>query len=86
MEQPASTASSASSSFWWMTTSSSARNTNCSSPLRILLTEAQKRTDEALKRTDEKLAALAVTVDEVTGKLNALIQVVDGIVRRPPQA
>jgi len=53
---------------------------------QILLTEAQKRTDEALKRTDEKLAALAVTVDEVTGKLNALIQVVDGIVRRPPQA
>jgi hypothetical protein len=52
---------------------------------QILLTEAQKRTEEAQKRTDEKLAALAVTVDEVTGKLNALIQVVDGIVRRPPQ-
>jgi len=30
--------------------------------------------------------ALAVTVDEVTGKLNALIKVVDGIVRHPPQA
>jgi len=60
---------------------------------QVLLTEAQTRTEEAQKRTDEKLAklavtvdALAVTVDEVTGKLNALIQVVDGIVRRPPQA
>lgn len=53
---------------------------------QVLLTEAQKRTEEAQKRTDEKLAKLAVTVDEVAGKLNALIEVVDGIVRHPPQA
>lgn len=52
---------------------------------QVLLTEAQTRTEEAQKRTDEKLAALAVTVDEVTGKLNALIQVVDGLVRHPPR-
>ena len=53
---------------------------------QVLLTEAQKRTEEAQKRTDEKLAALAVTADEVTANLNALIQVVDGLVRNPPQA
>jgi hypothetical protein len=46
---------------------------------QVLLTEAQKR-------TDEKLAKLAVTVDEVAGKLNALIEVVDGLVRNPPRS
>ncbi|SRR5258706_472908 len=60
---------------------------------QVLLTEAQKRTDEklaALAVTVDRLAgrmdALAVTVDEVTGKLNALIKVVDGVVRHPPPA
>ena len=53
---------------------------------QVLLTEAQKRTDEKLAKLAVTVDALAVTVDEVTGKLNALIQVVDGIVRRPPQA
>jgi hypothetical protein len=59
---------------------------------QVLLTEAQKRTEEAQKRTDEKLAklaitmdALALTVDEIGGKLNALIKVVDGVVRNPPR-
>ncbi len=51
---------------------------------KLLLT-AQVLLTEAQKRTDEKLAALAVTVDEVTANLNALIQVVDGIVRNPPR-
>jgi hypothetical protein len=52
---------------------------------KLLLT-AQVLLTEAQKRTDEKLATLAVTVDAVTANLNALIQVVDGIVRNPPQA
>ena len=53
---------------------------------QVLLTEAQKRTDEKLAKLAVTVDALAVTVDEVSGKLNALIQIVDGIVRRPPQA
>jgi hypothetical protein len=41
------------------------------------LAEAQKRTEEHLKRTDEQLA-------ETGQRLNTLIEIVDGIVRKRP--
>ena len=51
---------------------------------QVLLTDAQTRTEktvqelvEAQKRTDEKM-------NELTDRLNALIAVVDGIIREPP--
>jgi len=43
---------------------------------QIQMTEAQREAAEAQRRTDEKMA-------ETTEKLNALIDIVDGLVRRP---
>ncbi|MBK5292125.1 MAG: hypothetical protein JJE04_10665 [Acidobacteriia bacterium] len=46
---------------------------------QVLVTEAHEKLTEAQRRTDEKMA-------ETAEKLNALISIVDGFVRRPPQA
>lgn len=41
------------------------------------LAEAQRRTEEQLRRTDAQLA-------ETDQRLNALIEIVDGFIRKPP--
>jgi hypothetical protein len=58
---------------------------------QILLTEAQQRTEskieelaEAQKHTEKKIEELAEAQKHTDERLNALITVVDGIVRRNP--
>lgn len=52
---------------------------------QVLVTDSQVKITDSHRLLDEKLAALAEAQRETTEKLNALIAVVDGLVKRPPQ-
>jgi len=49
------------------------------------VTDSQGKLTDSHRVLDEKLAALAEAQRETTEKLNALIALVDGLVKRPPQ-
>jgi len=52
---------------------------------QVLITDVQSKLTDSHRLLDKKLAALAEAQRETTEKLNALIAVVDGLVKRPPQ-
>lgn len=52
---------------------------------QVLLTEAQKELATAQQRTDLKLAELAEAQKHTDERMDALIAVVDGFIRNPPQ-
>jgi hypothetical protein len=51
---------------------------------QVLLTQAQERTELSIQRLDAKMAELAETQRDTGERLNALIAVVDDLVRRNP--
>ena len=51
---------------------------------QVLIADAQRRTDEKLAEVTEKLTEVTEKITEVGEKLNALIAVVDGVIRKPP--
>jgi len=51
---------------------------------QILMSDAMTKTNIAIGRVVETMEKLELKMAETTEKLDALIKVVDGIIRRPP--
>ena len=48
------------------------------------MADAMQKMHEAMQKAADGMTSLELKMEETTGKLNALMETVDGIIRRPP--
>jgi hypothetical protein len=53
---------------------------------QILMNGAMQKMNDAVQKMADGMTSLELKMEETTGKLNALIATVDGIIRRPPDS
>src|SRR5580698_6727616 len=51
---------------------------------QILMNGAMQKMADSIQKMVDGMTSLELKLEETTGKLNALIETVDGIIRRPP--